>query len=308
MKRATNPSNRAIAPAQAFWKRRMMSPMSSGSSLAASCVDPTRSQNMTVTWRRSACCCSEGWLRRCAAARRSLRRCPRDRPMRSRSASSRSPRTSKSTSLSARTSAYWPRPSDESHEAKSIPPPAVRPKGILFLLQKPGERRGELAQVIREHPVHARLEQFPGGRDIVHGVHHHPVTALLQFRDRRHVELLVVGVEGDRLELLQAPPVLGRELLGEPAARKRGRGFLRGHQRLEGKRRKERRHVGAFPERLGLARDLRARLALEARRGLDLDVRRRALRAKELRRLLEGCEPLPAEGLRMPRAGSGLHE
>src|SRR5215831_17369582 len=51
---ATNPPAFVICPAQQRWYIAMISRMSSGSRRAESAVEPTRSQNMTVSWRRSA--------------------------------------------------------------------------------------------------------------------------------------------------------------------------------------------------------------------------------------------------------------
>src|SRR5262252_245016 len=51
---ATNPSTLEICSAQQRWYAPMMSPMSSGSRRVESAVEPTRSQNITVSWRRSA--------------------------------------------------------------------------------------------------------------------------------------------------------------------------------------------------------------------------------------------------------------
>ena len=64
-----------------------------------------------------------------------------------------------------------------------------------------------------------------------------------------------------------------------------GAAALRGHQRLERERRQQRRHRGALPELRRQRRHVLARLALESRRGLDLDVGERALRAQQPRGL-----------------------
>src|SRR5436190_17701067 len=50
---ATNPLKRCTFSATAFWYAEMTSRRSSGSIRAESAVEPTRSENMTVTWRRS---------------------------------------------------------------------------------------------------------------------------------------------------------------------------------------------------------------------------------------------------------------
>src|ERR1700752_4841417 len=51
---ATNPPALVICSAQQRWYAPMISRMSSGSRRADSAVDPTRSTNMTLSWRRSA--------------------------------------------------------------------------------------------------------------------------------------------------------------------------------------------------------------------------------------------------------------
>src|SRR5438105_12338889 len=103
--------------------------MSSGSISLASAVEPTKSENNTVTWRRSASCVSgvvgdaSGWVGggwSAASAFKSFRRCPRERPSFSKSLSARSERTSKSISLSASTPAYCSRPSSLSHSCSFV--------------------------------------------------------------------------------------------------------------------------------------------------------------------------------------------
>src|ERR1700739_321755 len=51
---ATNPPKRCTVSATHFWYAEMTSRRSSGSMRAESAVEPTRSENITVTWRRSA--------------------------------------------------------------------------------------------------------------------------------------------------------------------------------------------------------------------------------------------------------------
>src|SRR5215472_2891598 len=51
---ATNPSYRWTVSATHLWYEPIVSRRSSGSSREASAVEPTRSQNITVSWRRSA--------------------------------------------------------------------------------------------------------------------------------------------------------------------------------------------------------------------------------------------------------------
>ncbi|MGF6777092.1 hypothetical protein P3T21_002292 [Paraburkholderia sp. GAS334] len=101
--------------------------MSSGSSRFERAVEPTRSQNMTVSWRRSASsrgtgaaeigniatALSPGW----AIARSILRRCPSKTPRSLRSWSVRSRRTERSIPFSAKSWAYSDKPSDANHSA-----------------------------------------------------------------------------------------------------------------------------------------------------------------------------------------------
>src|SRR5215831_12940226 len=51
---ATKPSYWAVVSATLAWYAPKISRISSGSSREASAVEPTRSQNITVSWRRSA--------------------------------------------------------------------------------------------------------------------------------------------------------------------------------------------------------------------------------------------------------------
>ena len=112
----------------------MTSRRSSGSMRADSAVEPTRSENITVTWRRSAVSFRAGsgtigadaWRSVEAAigealssriARNIFRRCPSDTPSRSKSWSVSSLRTSISMSLSAKRSAYSDMPSFLSQSA-----------------------------------------------------------------------------------------------------------------------------------------------------------------------------------------------
>ena len=113
---------RSTAAATAAWKARDSSRMSSGSSRSDSGVEPTRSTNITVIWRRSAADWARciGWraggagsaraCRRAAIARTRRLRSPSDRPSSRRSASVRSTSTSQSTECSAKRSAWLPRP------------------------------------------------------------------------------------------------------------------------------------------------------------------------------------------------------
>src|SRR5262249_23905396 len=54
MNLATWPAAFSSVPVQTVWNLRITSAKSSGSSSLASTVEPTRSQNITVRWRRSA--------------------------------------------------------------------------------------------------------------------------------------------------------------------------------------------------------------------------------------------------------------
>src|SRR5215468_6044843 len=94
--------------------------MSSGSSRAESAVEPTRSQNMTVRWRRSApgrrAAVNSAWFSP-AMARSILRRWPSRTPSLSKSSSLSSVRTLKSIPFSAKRFAYCASPSSSSQSA-----------------------------------------------------------------------------------------------------------------------------------------------------------------------------------------------
>src|SRR5262249_28956898 len=101
--------------------------ISSGSKRVDSAVEPTRSQNITVRWRRSASSRdpvfgsvaeSAGEASPSPAMARSiLRRCPSSTPSSFRSWSVRSRRIEKSMAFSAKRWAYSRRPIDSSHSA-----------------------------------------------------------------------------------------------------------------------------------------------------------------------------------------------
>ena len=107
----------------------MISRRSSGSMRAESAVEPTKSANITVTWRRSASCrglnsgpgtswgAAEAAPASSPIARSNLRRSPRSTTPSSslRSSSVRSRRVEKSIRCSAKRSAYSGNPSEASH-------------------------------------------------------------------------------------------------------------------------------------------------------------------------------------------------
>src|SRR4029077_13106000 len=100
----------------------MTSRRSSGSMRAESAVEPTKSENITVTWRRSA---SRGLsadaptvgVPRLATASRNFLRAPRGRPSSLRSASVNFGNKDQSISLSAKTVWYFASPIAPSHSA-----------------------------------------------------------------------------------------------------------------------------------------------------------------------------------------------
>src|SRR5215475_9262900 len=119
---ATTPSDLAICSAQQRWKAPMISRSSSGSSRVERGVEPTRSQNMTVSWRRWGASARVASLDSAASsssaiARNILLRCPSETPIFSKSASVRSGRMFVSISLSAKRCAYCPSPSAFNHSA-----------------------------------------------------------------------------------------------------------------------------------------------------------------------------------------------
>src|SRR5262245_55171698 len=128
MNRATYPPIRVITAAQQTSNARITSRRSSGSSLAAKAVEPTRSQNRTVSWRLSGSVCGEAEAVGGAAAAgvapdsaaialRIRFRWPRATPNLSRSVSVTSGKTSRSMAFSAKTVAYCPSPISSSQAA-----------------------------------------------------------------------------------------------------------------------------------------------------------------------------------------------
>ena len=123
----------------------MTSRRSSGSMRAESAVEPTKSENITVTWRRSArssgealgaldvvAASAEGALplasvRRAAIASSSLRRCPSAAtPSSFRSSAVRLGRTVSSISFSRNAASYFPRPRLRSQTTMSMRAPTIR--------------------------------------------------------------------------------------------------------------------------------------------------------------------------------------
>src|SRR3954447_6030441 len=128
---ATCPSKRATSAVTASWQARSSSRISSGSSRAESAVEPTRSTNITVSWRRSAPTAGSGAspggaapARRAAIASSSRRRWPTDvMPMSLRSSAVSLASRSASTSLSRNACSYWPKSSPWSQAPTSTPVP-----------------------------------------------------------------------------------------------------------------------------------------------------------------------------------------
>ena len=125
----TKPSNPAITSATARWYAAITSRRSSGSRRAESAVEPTRSQNITVSCRRSASADAERALpmpagtsgRSAAIASSNRRRCPtKPTPRSFRSSGVRLGNTLSSISLARNAGSYCSRPSFFSHSATSI--------------------------------------------------------------------------------------------------------------------------------------------------------------------------------------------
>src|SRR4029077_22064 len=127
---------------------------SSGSRRAESAVEPTRSENMTVTWRRSAVSWGFGaaktgsWADGAVPpssriARRILRRSPRATPIFSKSRSVNSGRTETSMRFSAKRWAYSDMPSFSSQSARSCiaPHPQRRSLGTTIPDRRTDENR-----------------------------------------------------------------------------------------------------------------------------------------------------------------------
>jgi hypothetical protein len=125
---ARNPPKRCTVSATHFWYAEMTSRRSSGSVRAASAVEPTRSENITVICRRSAVpwgLCSTAAERAAAVvtgtssprAASMIRRCPSRTPMSLRFWSVRWGSAAMLIPFSAKHSAYCPRPSLSSQSA-----------------------------------------------------------------------------------------------------------------------------------------------------------------------------------------------
>jgi hypothetical protein len=134
----------------------MTSRRSSGSMRAESAVEPTKSENITVTWRRSARSsgCALGVLdvvrgstggvlpltslRKVAMASSSLRRCPSEvMPSSFKSSAVRFGRTVSSTSFSRKTASYFPRPRLRNQTTMSMTAPTIG-DGVHHLTGKRG--------------------------------------------------------------------------------------------------------------------------------------------------------------------------
>src|SRR5262245_35204645 len=191
MYRATYPPIRVITAAQQAWNPRITSRRSSGSSVAARTVEPTRSQKRTVSWRLSGLDCGRERVAAGAAAAGvgpdsaaialSIRfRWPSATPNLSRSVSVTSGKTSRSMAFSVKTVAYWASPIPSSQVsiwslmltvACSPRPPRVLlhfPLSSLHILlcarrdrprgRRAAEKRNELAP---SHAEHRRFLQPP---------------------------------------------------------------------------------------------------------------------------------------------------
>ena len=145
----------------------MTSRMSSGSSFADKAVEPTRSMNITVSWRRSAsrrrgtvswgeAPASAGSARssatRAAIARSNFLRGPSGSPSFSRSASPRSARTSPVTSASRNTGSYRSSPSCFSHSAMSTRGRSRSSLGNNTLTQSPWSALRDGGTIINQRP------------------------------------------------------------------------------------------------------------------------------------------------------------
>ena len=117
---ATNPPKRRTVSATHFWYAEIISRISSGSIRAESAVEPTKSENITVTCRRSASLRGAGVVisgetgvcpvLSAATALNSLSLAPSGRPSSRRCSSVRSQSTSASIALSRNVCAYCSRP------------------------------------------------------------------------------------------------------------------------------------------------------------------------------------------------------
>src|SRR5215813_7339191 len=175
MYRATYPPSRVITAAQQAWNPRITSRRSSGSSVAARTVEPTRSQKRTVSWRLSGSDCGRagplagapaaGVAPDSAATALRIRfRWPSATPNFSRSASVTSGKTSRSMAFSAKAVAYWASPIPSSQVSIwSLSLTVVCPPKVL--LHFPFKFTPHIAlRPRRERPRHEAAErdqQFP---------------------------------------------------------------------------------------------------------------------------------------------------
>src|SRR5215471_6975370 len=131
-----------------WWYAPKTSRRSSGSSREASAVEPTRSQNITVIWRRSALSVrrgadaeagAEASDRSTAIAASNLRRCPtRLTPRSFRSSAVSSGNTAASIALSRNVSSYCCNPRPRSHTAMSTLASRGVPKALTYPTQNWG--------------------------------------------------------------------------------------------------------------------------------------------------------------------------
>src|SRR5499427_7645506 len=172
MYRATYPPIRVITAAQQAWNPRITSRRSSGSSVAARTVEPTRSQKRTVSWRLSGSDCNRAGPvagapaagvapDSAAIALRILFRWPSATPNFSRSASVTSGKTSRSMAFSAKAVAYWasPIPSSQVSIWSLSLTVACSPRPPRVLLHFPLSSLHIALRPRRERPRHPAAEQ-----------------------------------------------------------------------------------------------------------------------------------------------------
>src|SRR6516164_5614072 len=148
---ATNPLKCCTVSATHFWYAEMTSRRSSGSMRADSAVEPTRSENITVTWRRSAASLGATATvagagaavfaseRRSAIASRNTRRSPTvETPNSFRSSAVRRGRTFSVIELLRKVASYFSRPRLRSQLATSMTsrPAQAHFKATLTTLQQ----------------------------------------------------------------------------------------------------------------------------------------------------------------------------
>ena len=161
---------------------------------------------------------------------------------------------------------------------------------------------------VGDHGVDAGRAQFAGARRVVDGPREHAQAGRVNGIDALAIEQRMLEIERDAAKTCSVRLPIVRELIGEQRARQRGCCKCGGFEGDRGKRRQQRWHGCAGPQRGCIERNGGAGFAFAAGRGLDLDVERDVLRDAEARDGGEGGRRLAGVGRRMPAAGVELRQ